>query len=82
MTYALFSIVFLLVGFVIGWLGSERYQALLAFEPHGYEELFEQNPHPEIFQKDGSIYRGDYAVVNFELGYDPEEFEPEDIFED
>ena len=82
MVFSLFSIVFLLIGFVLGWLGSERYQALVSFEPHMYEELFEQNPHPEIYTTDNSVYRGDYAVVNFELGYDPEEFEPEDIYED
>ena len=82
MLYALLSVAFLLIGFTIGWLASERYQALIDFEPHGFEELFERNPHPEIFQEDGTVYRGDYAVVNFDLGYDPEEFKPEDIFED
>ena len=73
------NLLFLLVGLVIGWLGAERYFAMMTHEDHGFEELFAQNPHPEIFKKDGTIDRSEYTCLTFDLGYDPEEFNPEDI---
>jgi hypothetical protein len=78
----LLSFLFLSVGLIMGWLGAERYIQLLAFERHDFEELFEENPHPEIFNKDGEVNRGDYMYINFDLGYDPEEFDPEDVIEE
>jgi len=73
----LFSVLFLSVGAIGGWLFCERYTAHLAFVEHDFEHLFEENPHPEIYDKDGKVYRGDYLVVGFDLGFDPEEFNPE-----
>ena len=49
---------------------------------HDFEELFEKNPHPELFNEDGELDRGDYMMITFEPGYDPETFDPEDIHED
>ena len=78
----LFSVLFCLVGFIMGWLGCERYTALMMQEVHEFDQLFEENPHPEIFDKDGNIDRGDYMHVKFDLGYNPDEFEPDDIIEE
>ena len=50
----LFSVLFCLVGFIMGWLGCERYTALMMQEVHEFDQLFEENPHPEIFDKDGN----------------------------
>lgn len=79
MDSSLFSILFLFVGFTIGWLASERYTGYMLKTPHDFEELFEENPHPEIYDKDGKINRGEYMSINFDLGYDPEDFDPEDL---
>ena len=75
----LFSILFLTVGVIGGWFAAERYIAYMTYERHDFEELFEENPHPELFDKDGKLNRGDYLTLNFEPGYDPENFSPEDI---
>ena len=77
----LFSQVFLILGVVVGWLCAERFRAYMEHNRHTFEELFEQNPHPEIFDDNGQIDRGDYMSINFEPGYDPDEFDPEDIHE-
>ncbi len=79
MDSSLFSILFLFVGFTIGWLASERYTDHVLKNTHDFEELFEENPHPEIYDKDGKINRGEYMSINFDLGYDPEDFDPEDL---
>ena len=75
----LFSVLFLSVGVIGGWFAAERYIAYMTYERHDFEELFEENPHPEIFDKDGKLNRGDYLTLNFEPGYDPDKFDPEDI---
>jgi len=75
----LFSVLFLSVGVIGGWFAAERYIAYMTYERHDFEELFEENPHPELFDKDGKLNRGDYLTINFEPGYDPENFSPEDI---
>lgn len=75
----IFSSLCLILGFTVGWLSSERYMAYLTHEAHEFEELFQQNPHPELFDKDGKINKGEYMALTFDLGYDPEEFDPEDI---
>ena len=72
----------LVLGFVAGWLTSERYIAFMTHIEHDFEELFEKNPHPELFDEDGELDRGDYMMITFEPGYDPEDFSPEDITED
>jgi len=78
----LFSVLFGIVGFLTGWLGNEKYQTYLAKEAHEFDELFLENPHPEIYNKDGKVNKGEYMFVKFDLGYDPDEFEPEDIYEE
>jgi len=75
----LFSVLFLIVGVIVGWISCERYLAYLAHEEHDYEELFSENPHPEIFDSNGKVYRGDYTTITFEPGYDPDNFDPGDI---
>ena len=79
MITATISLMALILGFVVGWLGCERYTAYLQFEKHDFEELFEKNPHPELFDSEGSLDRGDYMMITFEPGYDPDDFDPEDI---
>lgn len=79
MDTTLFSILFILVGGLIGWLASEKYTEFTTKQIHDFEELFTENPHPEIFDKDGKINRGEYMSINFDLGYDPEDFDPEDL---
>ncbi len=76
---ALLSVLFLLVGFILGWLGNERYTALMCMEEHDYDELFEKNPHPELFDDEGRLFKGEYINLKFDLGYNPDEFNPEDI---
>ena len=44
----LFSLLFLLVGLVIGWVGAERYKAFMEHTEHDFEQLFKENPHPEL----------------------------------
>ena len=69
----------LLVGLVLGWIGQAMFTAHLNYTRHDYEDLFEKNPHPELFDEDGDVYRGEYMNVSFEPGYDPEDFDPEDV---
>lgn len=78
----LFSVITLLVGFTMGWLGAERYLALMEFNRHEFDELFSKNPHPELFDKDGKLDKGDYMFVDFELGYDPDLPFEEDTIDD
>jgi len=68
----LFSFLFLAVGIIGGWLGSERYLAYITHEQHEFEDLFEANPHPELFDDNGNIFRGEYFVINFPPDFDPE----------
>lgn len=77
----LFSEVFLIVGLLVGWIASERFLYYKEQNRHHFEELFEENPHPEIYDDEGQINRGEYMSLNFEPGYDPDEFDPEDIIE-
>ena len=72
----------LVVGFMFGWLFAEKFHAFLDKSRHHFEELFEKNPHPECFDDDGDLDRGDYLTINFEPGYDPDTFDPEDLFEE
>jgi len=84
MTYIfiLFSILFLFVGLLGGWFFSDKYRDFMEHERHALEDLFEQNPHPELYDEDGEIDRGDYYVINFEPGYDLDLFSPDDISEE
>ena len=69
----------LITGIITGWFITDKYNQMLVAHEHDFEELFKENPHPEIFDKDGKIVRSDYMAINFDLGYDPEDFDPEDI---
>ena len=82
MTTVLFSELFLIVGLVGGWFLAEKYIAYMTFNEHDFEELFEKNPHPELFDKNGDLNRGEYMALHFDPGYDPDEFDPEDIVEE
>ncbi len=78
----LFSVMFATLGFIMGWLGNEKYTALLVRETHEFDQLFEENPHPELYDSDGNLDRGEYMFISFEPGYDPEDWDPEDIHEE
>ena len=80
-TTILFSEITLILGGVVGWIASEKFQEYKDQTRHHFEELFEENPHPEIYTKEGKINRGEYMSINFDPGYDPDEFDPEDIVE-
>ena len=69
----LLSFLFLAVGILGGWIGAERYLAYLQYEEHEFEELFERSPHPELFDSEGNLFRGEYMVLNFPPDFDPEE---------
>ena len=69
----------LMVGMVIGWVVQAMFTAHLNHVRHDYEELFENNPHPELFDKEGELYRGEYMNVTFEPGYDPDDWDPGDV---
>ena len=73
----LFSFLFLVVGFVAGWNGAERYIAFMQHTEHEHEKLFKENPHPELFGKDGDLDRGEYITMVFDPGFDPDEWDPE-----
>lgn len=69
----------LIVGVAVGWIGSVNFMAYLEHKRHDFEDLFDKNPHPEIYEEDGKVYRGTYMNINFEPGYDPDDFDPEDV---
>ena len=71
----------LILGFTVGWLSSEKFNAYINFKRHDFEELFQKNPHPELYDDNGDLDRGEYMNITFEPGYDPDEFDPEDIHE-
>ena len=79
---ALFSFITLVLGFTVGWLCSERYMAYMEFNKHEFDDLFKQNPHPELYDSNGKLHRGEYMFVDFQFGYDPDEPEEEDILGD
>jgi len=76
----LFSVLFLLVGLTIGWMVNEKYLTITEVNRHEYEDLFQKNPHPEIFDSNGDVDRGDY----YTLFIDPAYFEQfsEDLFDE
>ena len=73
----------LLVGIIGGWMAAERYIAFMQHTEHDFEELFAKNPHPELFDEDGNLDRGDYTAISFDPGFDPSKWDPEtDIHSD
>ena len=72
----LFSLAFCLIGLLGGWLASEKYQAfiLLNAQPeHDFEHLFVNNTHPEIYDAEGNLDRGEYIYIEFPPGFRPED---------
>ena len=65
-------IICLLTGIVAGWFFGEKYSNFMDFIEHDFEELFKKNPHPELYDDDGQLNRGDYMVITFPPNYDPE----------
>ena len=73
----------LVVGIIGGWMSAERYIAFMQHVEHDFETLFKENPHPELFDADGNIDRGDYMAITFDPGFDPAKWDPEtDIHSD
>ena len=66
----------LIIGVVTGWIAAERYIAFMQHIEHDYENLFKNNPHPELFDDDGELNRGDYMAITFDPGFDPSEWDP------
>ena len=67
----------LIVGFIAGWVGAERYVAFMQHTEHEFDNLFKKNPHPELFDDEGRLDRGEYMSINFDPGFDPEQWDPE-----
>ena len=80
-TFMLMSIftLTLVVGVAVGWIASVNFMAYLEHKRHDFEDLFDKNPHPEIYEEDGKVYRGNYMNISFEPGYDPDDWDPEDV---
>ena len=73
----------LIVGIIGGWMAAERYIAFMQHVEHDFETLFKENPHPELFDSEGNLDRGDYMAITFDPGFDPEKWDPEtDIHSD
>ena len=51
-------------------MALEQQNALL--NRHEFEDLFQNNPHPELFDAEGNLDRGEYMVINFPPDFDPE----------
>ena len=66
------SVLCLVVGVVSGWFFFEKYNEFMNFTRHDFEELFEKNPHPELYDEEGKLNRGDYMVITFPPDYDPD----------
>ena len=71
------SFICLVLGITIGWLSAERYIAFMQHVEHEHEELFQKNPHPELFDGEGDLIRGEYTTITFDPGFDPEKWDPE-----
>ena len=82
-TSILLFVLSLLVGVVLGWCMRYLYDEILDRlyqEPHPFDNMFESNPHPELFDNNGNLYRGDYIAANFdENPWANEEFNDEFI---
>ena len=67
----------LVVGIIGGWFAAERYIAFMQHTEHDFEELFAKNPHPELYDDEGNLDRGDYMAISFDPGFDPAQWDPE-----
>lgn len=80
MYITLFCILFLLVGILLGIVANERYREFVVWNTHEFDKIFKENPHPEIYDKKGKLIKEDYIALNFDLGYDPEDYDEEDLY--
>ena len=74
MITTLLSVGFLLIGLIGGWFIADKYNNYLmatAIPTHDFEHLFENNPHPEIYDSEGNINRGEYIAIDFPPGFNP-----------
>ncbi len=67
--FTLLSILFLMVGGVIGWLTKTN-----SYETH-FRQIY---THPEMFDENGNIIPDEILAVRFENDYDSNEDEEED----
>ena len=65
---ALFSIMFLMVGGVIGWMAKQ----------HLYESVAVAYTHPEMFDENGNVIPDEILAVRFENDYEYNEDEEDD----
>jgi len=72
---------FLILGLVVGWVAARGFDEYLDKESHHFDELFKKNPHPEIYDDEGELHRGEYLTLNFDPGYSPDEMDDEELFE-
>lgn len=72
---------FLMLGLVVGWVAARRFDEYLDKESHHFDELFERNPHPELYNEKGKLHKGEYLTLNFDPGFDPDEMDDEELFE-
>ncbi len=73
MFVVLFSVLFLTVGVMAGFIANEKGNQYNNKEKHEFEDLFTQNPHPELYDNEGNLDKGTYIAINFEPGFDPDE---------
>jgi len=73
----LISFLFLAVGLIGGWIGAERYLAFMHHTEHEHEDLFKKNPHPELYDSDGELNRGEYITMVFDPDFDPDDWDPD-----
>lgn len=67
-TLFVIDVLFLLIGIAFGWAMRYVYDEVLDalyVEPHPYQHIFETNPHPELYDKEGAVYKGDYITASF-----------------
>ncbi len=64
----LFSIMFLFVGGMLGWLAKQ----------HFYEKNYVAYTHPEMFDENGNVIPDEILAVRFENDYDDNEDEEDD----
>lgn len=77
----LFTMLFLPLGIAIGWIAHETFMTHLTEKEHPFNDIITQNPHPELFDKNGKVIGDDYMALTFDLGYNVEDWDPDDISE-
>ena len=70
---ALLSFLFFTVGIIVGFVAQDKWTAYIQKNEHEFEQLFKENPHPEIYDDEGKIHRGTYLGLNFDPDFDPDD---------